>query len=239
MTATAVRPAPVGTPVEEPGTARQLRLVMIGHVVQALLWAGAFAGAAVPTAFALSTLERNALVFGGGAMAVLHALTALLVHRRRFRGRFLSLVLDYLTALAGLALVLSRMEVFTGLDEFAGAWQDAFAAVAGAIVAGLWIYAAMKLRDRSPGAARVLQLAGFALLAVSALAFVVLARVLPGLLTLLGRLLDPVTLALLVLTVATALLAVDSITGLVLTAMVAGLCTSMGRLLPRSATDPG
>ena len=208
MTTTAVRSAPAAprTP-EGAGTDRRLTLVLVAHLVQAALWLAAFAGAANPSGFALSALERNGLVFGGALMAVLHLAAAYLVRKRVFAGRFLSLVLHYLTAVVALVAVLSRMGVFTGLDEFAGMWQDGFAGVAGALVAGLWIYAGTKLRDRQPGAARALQLVGLALLAVSVLAFVVLSGVLPGLAGLLGRLADPVTLALLGVAVVTGLLA--------------------------------
>ena len=208
MTITAVRRVAPSPPPEASGAVdRLMGLVLVGHLVQAALCTAAFVGAANPSGFALSVLERNALVFGGAALAVLHLVTAFLVRRRAFRGRFLSLTLNYLTAVIASVLVLSRLEVFTGLDEFAGAWQDAFAAVAAALVAGLWIYAATKLDERAPGAARALKLAGLVLLAVAALAFLVLARVPQGLLTLLGRLLDPVTLALLAVAVVTGLLA--------------------------------
>ena len=208
MTITAERRvAPAPPPAASSDFDQQLNLVLVGHLVQAALYAAAFVGAANPSGFALSVLERNVLVFGGAGLALLHLLTAWLVRRRSFRGRFLSLALDYLTAVVAGVLVLSRLEVFTGLDEFAGAWQDAIAAVAAALVAGLWIYAASKLEDRAPGAARALKLAGLVLLAVAALAFLILARVPQGLLSLLGRLLDPITLALLALAVVTGLLA--------------------------------
>ena len=208
MTTTAVRSAPAA-PSAPTGTGpdRRLGLVLVGHLLQAVAWTGAFAGAANPSGFALSALERNGLVFGGATMAVLHLLAAFLVRKRAFAGRFLSLVLHYLTALVALVAVLSRTGVFTGLDEFAGAWQDGFAGVAGAIVAGLWIYVGTKLRDRRPGAARALQLVGLVLLALSVLAFVALSGVLQGLVVLLGRFGDPVTLACLAVAVLTGLLA--------------------------------
>ncbi len=208
MTTTEVRPAPAAPPSPPtPVAGRRTLLVLVGHLVQAALWAVAFAGAANPSGFSLSTVERNALVFGGALMVVLHLLTAFLLRRRSFRGRFLSLVLNYLTALVAIVAVLSRMQVFTGIDEFAGAWQDAFASVCVALVACLWLYAANKLRDRAPGAATALQRAGFVLLALAGIAFVVQAHVVQGLVALLGRLVDPVTLAVLTVAVLTSLMA--------------------------------
>jgi len=206
MTSTAVR---VQRPAPPPAAAapRRFAAVVVAHLVQAALWAALFAGAAFPSGFELSAVERNALVFGGALLLALHLLAAVLVHRRRFRGRFLSLVLHYLTGLAAGIAVLTRMEVFTGLDEFAGAWQDAFPAVLGIAVAGLWLYAATRVPPSAAAAGRVLRAAGLVLLAVSALAFLVLARVLQGLLELASRLLDPVTLALLAVAVLAGLLA--------------------------------
>ena len=207
MTATISRDVSAA-PAPPAGAAdRRLTGVLVGHLVQAVVWTALFAGAANPSGFALSTVQRNALVFGGAVMVALHLLAAWLVRRRSFRGRFLSLALDYLTALAAGVAVLSRMEVFTGLDEFAGAWQDAFPAVVGLAVAGLWIYAATRVPERAAIAGRGLRIAGLGLLAVSALAFVVMARFPQGLLELLRRLTDPVTLALLAAAAATALLA--------------------------------
>jgi ABC-type sugar transport system permease subunit len=204
LTARGVSAAPAPPTVTPAG---RLTAVLVGHLVQAALWAVLFAGAANPSGFALSTLERNGLVFGGALMVVLHLLAALQVRRRRFSGRFLSLALNYLTCLAAAVAVLSRMEVFTGLDEFAGAWQDAFPAVVGLGVAGLWLYAATRVPERAAAAGQALRWAGLGLLALSAVAFVVMARVVQGVVELLSRLGDPVTLGLLVLAVVAGLLA--------------------------------
>ena len=208
MTAISVRGVS-SDPARRPSVAADSRLngVLFGHLAQAAAWAVLFAGAANPSGLALSTVERNGLVFGGAAMVALHLLTALLIHKRSFRGRMLSLGLNYFTALAAGIAVLSRMEVFTGLDEFAGAWQDAFPAVIGLVVGGLWVYAATRVPERAAGAARALHLAGLGLLALGGVAFLVMARVAQGLLELLSRLADPVTLGLLAVAVVTGLLA--------------------------------
>lgn len=164
-----------------------VRAVLAAHLVQALAWGALCGAAALPTGLELSALERTASAFGGGLLLALHLAAAGLLARRRSAGRSLSLVLHYLTAVALLVVALSRAEVFTGLDEFAGAWQRAFPAVLAACVAGLWLVAAVKLAERAPGPARLLRLAGLALLALAAVAFVLLARVPQGLVGLAGR----------------------------------------------------
>jgi len=187
--------------VSHTATGRRVAIVTGWHVLAAVVALAVLANTLNPNGFALSAAARTALTVGASAAVVGQLLIAWLLRRRSHRGRAGSLVANYLLAAALAVATLTRMQVFTGLDEFATAFQRGFWPLVAVGVGFVWWVLARRMSGAGR-AATYLGRAGLALAAVATLVWLVAINVAGGLLTLGGRLIQPGTLALAVLAVA-------------------------------------
>ncbi|MEO6714895.1 MAG: sugar ABC transporter permease [Mycobacteriales bacterium] len=194
------------TPVSRSATGRRIAIVIGWHVLLALVAGAVLANTLNPDGFALSAFQRTALTLGAAVVALGQLLIAWLLRRRAHRGRAASLVSNYLLTVALTIAVLSRMQVFTGLDEFATAFQRGFWPLVVVGVGFVWWVLARRMHGAGR-AATYLERAGLAVAAVATIAWLFVINIVGGLLTLAGRLAQPATIALLMIAVVSAAMA--------------------------------
>jgi ABC-type sugar transport system permease subunit len=195
-----------GSPTPLVGTDRWLQ---IAPVWQALLALGALGALGAAITGVLGELPALALVLLAAALlgaAVASGVSVPLLRRRAHLGRTLALAVNYLLFLCCAALVLHRTGMFTGIDALGDTFPRGLPFLGLALLGYLVAY----LGDRwSHDAARtrVIRRVTQAIWAVSAIGFLLAVGLLPGLATLAGRIVEPISLSLTVLAVLAATVA--------------------------------
>jgi ABC-type sugar transport system permease subunit len=170
-----------------------LRLVMVWHVLLSVAFVGgvvALWGWNETTAVWLKALVT--VVMGG--TAVLSLFAARYISRRQHRGRVFSLAINYLSFLVTFIGALHLIGVFTGIDSLADSFMNGLPFVVLFFIG--FFFGTLTDRYQNPATQRAIRQSSKAIMIVSIVALLLAVGIFNGLWTLLGKLTDPLTLAL-------------------------------------------
>jgi len=168
-----------------------LRVVMIWHVVLAL---GGLGGAAFVWLGGVTWAGwvKGAVTAVFLLLTILSAVAARDINRRQHRGRTISLAVNYLGFLAALFGSMHLIGVFTGIDSLADSFMRGIPFLL-LVFAGFFI-GTLTDRYQNPATQRALRQTSKAVMIVSGVAFLLAVGIHNGILTLLGKLTEPLIL---------------------------------------------
>ena len=181
--------APRRTSRSDNGFGRVVGVLVIWHLVLAVLSAIGFIAALTPSAEGLPGPIRSIVVGGTAAGIVANALAVVWLRRRLDRGRTVAIGINYLTFLAFTSALLSLLDVFTGIDDFADGFENGIWFLLIPLVGWGWII--LVNRYESLASAAWLKQAGLVIVVVGLVAFFLKVGLIDGVGHMLGELAAP------------------------------------------------